>query len=240
MGCVYLARCTANGKSYVGKTIHSLSDRRRGHLIEASTGSGLLFHRAIRKYGVDAFDWSELTKDDEEWLFFMEQKWIKRLGTKVPGGYNLTDGGEGGLRPSERTIKLRTFSLKDISLEQLHGPEKAAEIRRKQSEAKIGGTQTPESNSQRSAALKGRSKSPEAIENMKLAYANKTEDAKRNSFANLKICNDRRAAEGISDHTRRMLKLSHLGNRMSEETKARMKESQKRRRERERTACLAP
>jgi hypothetical protein len=68
---------------------------------------------------------------------------------------------------------------------------------------------------------------------MKLACANKTEEARMNSLANLKAYNDRRDAEGISDHTRKMLKLSHLGNKASEETKAKMREAQKRRRERE-------
>ena len=223
-----------NGKGYVGKTIQGILGRKRGHLAGASAGSDLLFHRAIRKYGIDAFEWSVLCEDDdEEWLFLMEQKWIKRLGTKTPTGYNLTDGGEGGLHPSEQTIRKRAFYYKDLTYDELFGPERAAEIRRKQSEVKIGTTQTPESNAKRSVAHLGKRKSPEAIENMKLACASKTEEARRNSLANLASYNETRAAEGISDHTRKMLKISHLGNQASEETKAKMREAQRRRRERE-------
>ena len=96
MGCVYLARCKVNNKGYVGKTVKSLSKRKEIHQWDAYNGSPCIFHKAIRKYGWDAFEWSILSEDDDEdWLFLMEQKWIKRLGTKLPNGYNMTDGGDG-------------------------------------------------------------------------------------------------------------------------------------------------
>jgi group I intron endonuclease len=253
MGCVYLARNKVNGKCYVGKTIHDLADRRKSHERDALGGVPWIFHNALRKYGFDAFEWSVLSEDgDDEWLLLMEQKWIRRLGTKTPNGYNMTDGGEGFVNPCEEVIekirvavtkmwgdpkikKTRAFVLKDVSLEDLHGPEKASEIRRKQSEAKVGKIQTPESNAKRSDAMTGRRKSPEAIENMKLACANKTEEARTNSLASLAAYNERRSVHGISEHTRKMLKLSHLGNKASEQTRAKMREAQKRRRERERS-----
>lgn len=102
MGCIYLARCMVNGKGYVGKTTQLLEHRRDAHRRDAEKQSQFIFHRAIRKYGWDAFEWSILTEDDDdEWLFLMEQKWIKRLGTKTPNGYNMNDGGEGGVCPCE-------------------------------------------------------------------------------------------------------------------------------------------
>lgn len=106
MGCVYVAWNVVNGMGYVGKTIYDLPWRKNGHEQDAYNGSPCYFHRAIRKYGWDAFEWTILAEDDDdEWLLLMEQKWIKRLGTKVPNGYNMTDGGEGvsGHSPSKET-----------------------------------------------------------------------------------------------------------------------------------------
>jgi hypothetical protein len=96
MGCVYLATNTVNGKAYVGKTTGTMRDRRRGHEYSAEHGSTLPFHRALRKYSADAFKWEMLFRGtDENALFAAEKKFIVMLGTKCPGGYNLTDGGEG-------------------------------------------------------------------------------------------------------------------------------------------------
>lgn len=101
MGCVYLARCVVNGKGYVGKTVGKFENRIKSHEKSALNGGVWAFHNALRKYGSDAFRWSVLIEDDEdEFLCFMEQKFIKRLGTKSPGGYNMTDGGDGVSNPS--------------------------------------------------------------------------------------------------------------------------------------------
>jgi hypothetical protein len=72
-------------------------------------GSGLAFHCAIRKYGIDVFKWEYLFRGTrnttEKLLSELEMVWISRLSTKVPNGYNLTDGGEGciGLKHSKET-----------------------------------------------------------------------------------------------------------------------------------------
>lgn len=156
MGCVYLAWCEVSQKGYVGKTIGELEKRKIGHQKDDRPSS--LFRKAICKYGWDAFEWSILTEDDDdEFLCFMEQKWIKRLGTKMPNGYNMTDGGEGmaGYSPPEETRKKLSLALKGKSYEAVYG-DRADEEKKKRSEAKLGKKCSLETRRKMSEAKKGR------------------------------------------------------------------------------------
>ncbi len=110
MGVVYLVENTVTGKQYIGKTIGELKYRRKMHEKDAFNGSKGLFHRAIHKYGVAAFRWSILLRDDRPHILVrLERHYIKKLETKKPNGYNLTDGGEGmlGWIPSEECLEKR-------------------------------------------------------------------------------------------------------------------------------------
>lgn len=94
---VYMVRNEVNGKIYVGKTHRSLRSRWNQHKSDARLGSHLLLHRAIRKYGSDHFTLSILENaiTSDEVLSAAEVKYIRQFSSKVPVGYNLTDGGEG-------------------------------------------------------------------------------------------------------------------------------------------------
>jgi len=82
-------------KGYIGKTCN-FAKRWRTHKNHALKGSPLAVHRAIRKYGDAAFTFTILDQaETEAEAFTLEIWWIKNVGTKVPSGYNLTDGGEG-------------------------------------------------------------------------------------------------------------------------------------------------
>ncbi len=106
MGCVYLVTNMVNGKMYVGYTTRTLDCRRYGHESDAKKGSCPAFHKALRKYGFDAFKWERLYRsDDNEKLLEREIFYIKLLGTKGAKGYNLTDGGDGGDTFSGRSHK---------------------------------------------------------------------------------------------------------------------------------------
>jgi len=99
MGIIYLAWNKVNSKGYVGKTIRSFQERRKEHEEAAVNNAPWILSCAIRKYGFDAFEWLVLYEDedeDREWMDWLEKGFIKRLKTKVPNGYNMTDGGEGG------------------------------------------------------------------------------------------------------------------------------------------------
>jgi len=97
---VYLAHNRTNGKGYVGKTKRPLEARVDEHLRYAKNGCPWLFHRAIRKYGADAFTWSVLldltgTHYSEGDLGLLEEQFVFELGTFGLNGYNMTEGGEG-------------------------------------------------------------------------------------------------------------------------------------------------
>jgi len=92
---IYLA-ISPSGKKYVGQSIRSLDVRWAEHCGDARANSGLVIHQAIRKYGSDSFT-LEILKEvgTQAELDFYESFYIRLLNTKVPHGYNLTEGGEG-------------------------------------------------------------------------------------------------------------------------------------------------
>lgn len=55
-----------SGKRYVGYSKHGMAERWRQHVEAALAGGGYLLHRAIRKYGADAFRHELLEQSDTE------------------------------------------------------------------------------------------------------------------------------------------------------------------------------
>jgi len=109
-----MARNKVNGKCYVGKTKGSMKERKIGHYrdcIRANHYSA--FYNALRKYGPDFFEWSVLDEcDDLKVLNALERLFIRRLNTRSPNGYNLTDGGDGQSNPTpEIRLKMRLAKL---------------------------------------------------------------------------------------------------------------------------------
>ncbi len=173
MGIVYLAKNVINRKCYIGKTIGEMNDRKKSHKQDASKGSPLVFHRALRKYGFDAFEWKVLmTEDNKDDLNESEITCIKMLKTKLPDGYNMTDGGEGGdcssgiVRSKETRKKLsearkgmkQTAAMKRASAEhsiRMSGRKKTKETRKKLSVALTGRVFTEEHCKNLSAAWMG-------------------------------------------------------------------------------------
>jgi group I intron endonuclease len=95
---IYVLTNTINKKQYVGMTQETPQKRFRRHVVTAKKGSDCAIHRAIRKYGEEAFVIESVdtaaTKDE---LKTKEIKWIVKLNT-FGNGYNMTPGGDGGGR----------------------------------------------------------------------------------------------------------------------------------------------
>ena len=91
---VYVIRNKVNEKLYVGKSVN-LHKRLLSHL-QAHERLDYLLYRAMRKYGLDAFEVAvyRLTATEAE-AFEAEVEAIASLGAMQPKGYNLTAGGEG-------------------------------------------------------------------------------------------------------------------------------------------------
>ena len=103
-GIIYVTRNLINGKLYVG--LHT--GGRKDYL-----GSGSYLQKGIKKYGRKNF-----TRTDLDTFLEIaegqakERRWIAALNSKAPAGYNLNDGGEGGLNPSEETrAKMRAAKM---------------------------------------------------------------------------------------------------------------------------------
>lgn len=93
----YLITNNSNGMMYVGVTSMTLRRRWTCHRAEALSGRGQrVLCKAIRKYGIDNFSIEALARaSSREDLGDLETILVRQYGTKVPNGYNMTDGGHG-------------------------------------------------------------------------------------------------------------------------------------------------
>ena len=96
-GIIYKATNLINNKCYIGQTINSLNRRRSSHLLAArKEADKLYFHKAIKKYGEDNFQWEIIDQaNNKEELNEMERFYISEYSSNDPRyGYNMTSGGD--------------------------------------------------------------------------------------------------------------------------------------------------
>ena len=97
---------------YIGKTVQSFSQRMSGHRTKNSGCTAL--KNAINKYG-----WNQMKREiveeniPEDQLNDREKYWIKTYNTITPHGYNLTDGGDGGLLSDITKVRIGESSQKN-------------------------------------------------------------------------------------------------------------------------------
>lgn len=114
---IYKATNTINGKVYIGFD-SAWPSRQAQHLLDAERGSQKLFHKALRKYGSEAFTWDVIcqSQNGEHLLNEMESYFIEEYNSfyLTGQGYNMTLGGEGSLgrKHSERTRKILSEKAK--------------------------------------------------------------------------------------------------------------------------------
>lgn len=95
---IYCAVNSFNNKKYIGIPCEKLSKRMTNHKCQAlSQQYRSAFHRAIRKYGFESFNWYILSK----WSNYQDglNEEIRVIGLVNPE-YNITKGGEGALGAS--------------------------------------------------------------------------------------------------------------------------------------------
>lgn len=95
---IYCYTNKTNNKQYIGQT-NNLERRKKQHLQDSiychkghEISYNLPFHSAIRKYGIDNFNFEILEIiDTEDWDFVnnKESDYIKKYNSLVPNGYNL-------------------------------------------------------------------------------------------------------------------------------------------------------
>lgn len=174
MGIIYKLNFPS-GKSYIGLTVQTLKNRLRAHRGWASSGKNGALHSAMRKYGLRSMEVEILANENDfEKLKLLEIRYIKEYRTKVPHGYNLTDGGDGVLgviiteecRQNRSVGQRKSFSdpeRRRKHLESMRTPE----IRKLRSEITKKRMADPEIRKRVSAALKARWKDPVFLEKMK-------------------------------------------------------------------------
>lgn len=145
-----------NGKKYIGQTIHSLEKRWQGHCWECNKKlHGMIISKAISKYGKDSFEielLQECSSMDE--LNKMEQKWIKKVRTLAPHGYNLKEGGENGRLSDETKMKISKSNT---------GRKASPETIKKLSLSHLGHKHTEETKKKLSNFFKGKPQNPEHV-----------------------------------------------------------------------------
>ena len=92
MGLIYLASNLLTNKVYVGQTTTSLNKRKAKHLQNSNTDLNNRFYQAIRKHGIDSFEWEVLEEVENNNLDEREIYWIRKFNSLYEG-YNMTIGG---------------------------------------------------------------------------------------------------------------------------------------------------
>lgn len=108
---VYRAINKVNGKQYIGYTTKTLKERISVHVYKSRCKSNkhyfYLFKQALRKYGLDNFQWEVLEEcSTKKECCEREMFYISKYDTISPNGYNLTKGGNGGLQSEETKLKI--------------------------------------------------------------------------------------------------------------------------------------
>lgn len=153
---IYLITNIKNNKQYVGVTKFLIEKRFSQH-----TKRGFHLTEAIRKYGKNSFSINLIEEvETAERAYELEMYYILQYNTKVPNGYNLTDGGD-GIFGWEATEEYR----KECS-------ERVKELHKQKKVGMYGKTHTKETKEKMKESAKevertwliGRKHSPETIE----------------------------------------------------------------------------
>ena len=149
---IYKATNKTNGKSYIGQSTFDLEKRKGEHLKGSQRQKPKYFlHRAIKKYGMNDFDWEVLAEcETKEELDRTELWFIRKHKTITPHGYNMIMMSRGGdlfnSHPNKEDIRKRISE----------GTKKGI-ARSKKSWSKFG----------KANGMYGRKHSPESIKKMK-------------------------------------------------------------------------
>jgi group I intron endonuclease len=203
-GIIYCA-ISPSGKKYYGKTTRTLKTRKREH---SKNIRHWIFTDALRKYGIDNFQWdviesisSEDAKDLRNKLDEREKYWIERDKTQDRNfGYNMLSGGDG------------TFGYKRVFSE---------EHKRKISEALKGKKLPEEVKNEISRVLKGKNKSDIGRRNMSDARKGIkfSEDHCKNISKSKSGENNPNWGKYRSAETKRKISESNIGQKRTEETR---------------------
>ena len=172
MGYIYKIVNKINNKIYIGQTRKNLEERWRQHLNNKSNCSYL--KSALKKYGIEQFDFKMICICFDEELDKFEIQYIKNLNSIAPNGYNLKEGGSSGKQHEETKKKISDTLKNRTNIIDIIRPK-----------PQLGKPHTEETKQKISNALKGRK---DIIRNFSSRIGKPhTEDSKRKMSEKHKI-----------------------------------------------------
>ena len=214
VGYIYLNTDLKTGKQYTGKHHYN----KEGELDPNYHGSGVLWTKVLKKRP------KELIKEEyiktccsEEEMNSDEQYYIEVFDTLYPNGYNLTKGGDGGVRCDETRRKMSESKKGKPSPNK--GVPMSEEQKKKLSEINKGKHHTEETRRKMSESLKGRT-GPNKGKTM-------SEETKKKISESLKGRTPSNKGTHISEETKKKISETQKGIQHSEETKKKISESLK-------------
>ena len=214
--CVYALTHIETNRMYVGKTDDPLR-RLRQHVSIAgravSNPSKQLVHRAIAKHGTKSFTFRVLEWfDDEDECLLAETRWIRALNSVFPAGFNLSEGGHGGVSPTQE--------VRDkISKANRGKPKHTAASREAIRQGHLGVKASPETREKMRARMTGTKLSEETRAKMRATWKRRRangpsekELAAREAFRRVNV------GRVIDEATRAKMSASRKGQKRSPET----------------------
>ena len=110
MGYIYKIENKKDNKIYIGQTTRDIEIRWKEHFKKGSNCRYL--SSAVKKYGIDNFEFKLICISLDENLNDIEIEYIKKYNCLVPNGYNLRNGGNNGKHNEETKNKI-SESLKN-------------------------------------------------------------------------------------------------------------------------------
>ena len=225
MGSIYKITCVPSGKSYIGQTCRDVETRViREHLHNPSPDCRLLFN-AVKKYGADNFTY-EILHDGILPIFLdsYEIEAIAKHNTLAPNGYNLTQGGDGGLWSEESRNKIRGKNNHFYGKPAWNkGKTPSDETREKLRQANLGKKHSLETRRKMSEANKGKN-------NPFYGKTHRTMAGRKHSEESRKKISEAKKGKKLSHEHRRKISESlkgKKGTKHSEESRKKISEAKK-------------
>jgi group I intron endonuclease len=132
---IYKITNTINGNCYIGQSVN-ISKRWQAYNCKSKDRTPII--HAVKKYGVEAFEFEIVERCSRELLNEREIFWISELKCLAPSGYNLSTGGRKttwAYKPTAETLRKRSIALT--------GKKRSEETKLKISLAQKGKIQPP-------------------------------------------------------------------------------------------------
>ena len=216
---IYCIRHLSTGKCYVGQSV-DIQERLNQHI---RLKDDSYIERAIKKHGVDAFAFEILELCEESNLNQREIHWIASLDCVSPNGFNLSHGGKGGGRRSQKS-RLRMSEAQTGENNPNYGKTFSVEHRRKISEAQKGKRTGEQHHSY------GKTPSPQARKKMSNAKSGENHPMYGKDFSpeHRRKISESSKGRTVSPKSRAKISQTLKGHKVSSETRAKISVSLKR------------